>query len=153
MLKSPLVLAIVGSAAAQVIHVPLAHRPKTLAEVRAAWTRRSGLKFGAAVEDDLPSVVLGNFQDAEYFGELSIGTPPQIFSVAYDTGSSNLWVPGKACTNCKRGGPAYNSAASQTYAKDVGGAVLSCKACAANGVRRTAGISACSTEMAVVGGT
>jgi len=45
-------------------------------------------------------VKIDDYQDAQYFGEISVGKSKQTFKVIFDTGSSNLWIPAPNCTGC-----------------------------------------------------
>ncbi|KAH8297976.1 hypothetical protein KR018_003449 [Drosophila ironensis] len=69
-------------------------------------------------DTDYTNEGLENSMNMYYYGEISIGTPPQYFNVVFDTGSANLWIPSVQCLStdvaCKEHSQ-YNSSASSTY--------------------------------------
>lgn len=95
------------------ISIPLTAKKSAREAVKARVLVPRALEY---LRDDFGSkIIIDNFMDMQFYGPVAIGTPAQNFMVVYDTGSSNLWVPGSACGISCLFKPRYNSSASSTY--------------------------------------
>jgi hypothetical protein len=107
-----LCLASMVAASSALLRVPMKKR----SDEEFLANRREVFAARANQLTDTGDVVINNYENAQYYGEISLGSPAQNFEVIFDTGSANLWVAGKDCssTNCK-GHPTYDSSASSDY--------------------------------------
>ncbi|EDW61387.1 lysosomal aspartic protease [Drosophila virilis] len=107
----------------QLYRVPLRRFPSVRHRFQQFGIRmdRLRLKFSGRTRGfEVRNVPLSNYLDAQYFGPISIGTPPQKFNVIFDTGSANLWVPSESCHQklaCQIHSR-YNSRHSRSYKSD-----------------------------------
>jgi len=74
--------------------------------------------YGTASVSAEGKVTINDFQNAQYYGQATVGTPPQTFNVIFDTGSANLWVPNKKVGLRGLLKHKYDSSKSSTYVKN-----------------------------------
>ena len=68
-----------------------------------AITRRPNRKFNTKIFSKLIPVPLTNHDNLIYYGNITIGTPPQYFKVTFDLGSASSWVPSEKCNKIQVG--------------------------------------------------
>jgi len=81
----------IGGASAGYISAPLMKKPLESLEERMQRPRSVKVTSNGGPA----TVVINDFQDAQYYGLIQMGTPAQDLRVIYDSGSSNLWVSNK----------------------------------------------------------
>jgi hypothetical protein len=110
-MKFSTAMAMIGGASAGFVTTPLTKKPMMSREERAQRTHSVKVTSSGGPA----TVVINDYQDAQYYGSIQMGTPAQDLRVIYDTGSSNLWV-----SNIKPGilskHQYYDHSKSSTYA-------------------------------------
>ncbi|KAF9163365.1 hypothetical protein BGX20_001359, partial [Mortierella sp. AD010] len=104
--------------------IPLSRNPNykhnTKAQInkmQARYGHRSGTKILDGTTGTVPLTNVNH--DVEYYGNVSVGTPAQVFKLDFDTGSSDIWFPSSTCTTsgCKAHNR-FDASKSSTYKKD-----------------------------------
>ncbi|XP_054266116.1 lysosomal aspartic protease-like [Macrosteles quadrilineatus] len=111
------------NAACDVVRIPLKRNNNNklhedFESFKERHVKRLKSKFSLNSQGYLP---LTDVDDVEYYGEISIGYPEQTFTVLFDTGSADLWVPSSTCRFWDVGcwfHNKYNSKKSLTYVSD-----------------------------------
>jgi len=79
-----------------IVRFPMKRNEKTFAEVVASIQKRTARHaLTANVNASRSRLPVHDFEDMSYTCSIQVGTPGQLMEVLFDTGSSNVWLPGK----------------------------------------------------------
>jgi len=109
-------LAVIALASGAIVRMPM--RKQSNSDFVKGILSKAGRKYAskhmANFKGEGP-VVIEDYQNSQYYGEITLGTPGQKFNVIFDTGSSDLWVAGSTCGKSCGSHASYNAAKSSTY--------------------------------------
>jgi len=115
----PVVSKTVHEETGAVYRIPITKRSnKEVVEGRLLYPKPENMVVSVPAEAAASTITINDFQNAQYYGQVQIGTPAQTFNVIFDTGSSNLWVPNKKVGLVGLLKHKYDSTKSSTYVKN-----------------------------------
>jgi len=117
LMRSIVILVCLDVCLAAVHRIPLQKSPKAARQVPATFSHvmnppRTSILAADDARHTVPIHEKGNVQ---YYGAMSVGSPPQSVRVIFDTGSANLWVNNQALLGYWDGHEYYNHDVSSTY--------------------------------------
>jgi len=100
-------------------------KDETLSNLKAAGPSVSDIRSSNETLLKASTIDLKDFYNNEYVGTLGVGTPRQVMTVVFDTGSADCWLPAEECASCghhKKFNRETSSSYRAVYASDgVGG--------------------------------
>jgi len=109
-MKGFLATAVVAAAQTR---IPLSKPELTLSEMVKSL---NGQRQEVSAKYGVPEpIVISDYQNAQYYGPITVGTPGETVNVVYDTGSSNLWVPNPKCCSFLTRHNLYHNSKSSSY--------------------------------------